>query len=132
MRRKAISSASLLSILLSTILSLSAIYSGIGIAKADSVIATVPVGSHPVTSAFNPNNGNMYVTNQGSNSISVIDGRTNTVIGSPIPVGTSPSGIAFNPNNGNIYVTNTNIGSNTVSIIDGKTNTVIGSPHTSW
>jgi hypothetical protein len=41
MRRKVISSATLLSVLLSTILSLSAISSGIGIAKADSVIATI-------------------------------------------------------------------------------------------
>jgi hypothetical protein len=42
-----ISSATVLSIVSSTILSLSAIYSGVGIAKADSVIATIPVGGFP-------------------------------------------------------------------------------------
>ena len=52
MRRKVISSASLLSVVLSTILSLSAIYSGIGIAKADSVIATIPVGQVAIISCF--------------------------------------------------------------------------------
>ena len=30
---------------------------------------------------------NAYITNAGSNTVSVIDTATNTVIGSPIPVG---------------------------------------------
>jgi hypothetical protein len=42
-----ISSASLLSVVLGVILSLSPIYSGVGIAKADSVIATIPLTSDP-------------------------------------------------------------------------------------
>jgi hypothetical protein len=58
MRRRVISSASLLSLVLSMMLSLSAIYSGIGIAKADSVIATIPVGIGPLAIAFDSANGN--------------------------------------------------------------------------
>ena len=54
----------------------------------------------------------------------MIDGTTNTVVGSPIPVEDAPRGIAFNPNNGNLYVAN--FGSNTVTVIDGATNTVDG------
>jgi YVTN family beta-propeller protein len=47
----------------------------------------------------------MYVTNDSSNTVSVIDSSTNTVIGS-IAMETAPRGIAFNPNNGNMYVAN--------------------------
>jgi DNA-binding beta-propeller fold protein YncE len=68
MRRKVISSASLLSIVLSTILTLSAIYSSIGTAKADSVIATIPVGEGFLRGiAFDSANGDLYVPNSGDN-----------------------------------------------------------------
>jgi YVTN family beta-propeller protein len=67
----------------------------------------------------------MYVTNDGSNTVSIIDGKTNTVVGSPIPVGTNPYGIAFNPNNGDMYVANYDFSSNrvddTVSVISTTT-----------
>ena len=66
-----------------------------------------------------------------SDTVSVIDGKTNTVIGSPIPAGDRSSGITFNPNNGDLYVANvgpTTGCCGTVSAIEGKTNTVIGSP----
>lgn len=125
MRRKLISSATLFSIALSTILGLSAIYSGVGIAKADSVIATIPVGSIPRAIAFDSANGDLYVANAGANTVSVISGQTNTVIGNPIHVGLSPLGIAFDSANGDLYVTNFN--SHTVSVISGQTNTVLGS-----
>ena len=55
-------------------------------AWADSVIATIPVAS-PLHLAFNPENGDIYVTNLDSDTVFVIDGQTNTVIGNPIPVG---------------------------------------------
>jgi YVTN family beta-propeller protein len=44
----------------------------------NSVIATIPVGSGPQFIAFNPNNGDMYVTNRGSNDVSVIAPITTT------------------------------------------------------
>src|SRR5713101_4276742 len=125
MGRKVISSASLLSLILGAILSLSAIYSGIGIAKADSVVATIPVGVSPSAVAFDSANGDLYVVN-GVGTVSVISGQTNTVIGSPITVGVGPNGIAFDSTNGNLYVTNRS--DNTLSVISGQTNTVIGSP----
>ena len=67
----------------------------------------------------------MYVTGNVDNTVSVIDGKTNTVIVT-IPVGGFPQGIAFNSDNGNMYVPSGT--SNTVTVIDGQTNTVIGSP----
>ena len=48
----------------------------------------------------------MYVTNAGDDNVTVIDGATNTVVGTPIPVGAVHRDIAFNPNNGFMYVTN--------------------------
>ena len=50
----------------------------------------------------------------GSNTVSVIDPATNTVVAT-IPVGDSPYGVAINPTNGLVYVTN--VHSNTVSVV---------------
>jgi hypothetical protein len=57
-----------------------------------------------------------YFNNFSDNSLSVISGQTNTVIGTPIAVGKGgPLGIAFDPANFNLYVANQN--DNTVSVI---------------
>ena len=57
--------------------------------------------------AFDSANGNLYVTNFSDNTVSVISGQTNTVIGNPIPVGSRVHiGIAFDSDNGNLYVAN--------------------------
>ena len=53
---------------------------------ADSMIKNVTVGNIPASVAFNPSNGYTYVTNVDSNTVSVIDGSTNTVIDT-IPMG---------------------------------------------
>jgi YVTN family beta-propeller protein len=63
-----------------------------------------------------------YVSNTGSDTVSVIDTATNTVTGS-IPV-SYPESIAITPNGTKAYV----IGSNGVSVINTATNKVIGSP----
>src|SRR5215469_2937248 len=69
---------------------------------------------------------NAYIPNGGSSSVSVIDTRTNTVIGSPIPVGNNPFGVAVTSDGSKVYVANHF--DKTVSVIDTATNTVIGSP----
>ena len=38
-----------------------------------------------------------YVTNHFSNSVTVIDTTTNTVVGTPIPVGTGPLAVGIGP-----------------------------------
>ena len=58
----------------------------------------------------------------GSNTVSVINGTTNTVVAN-IPVGLGPNGIAYNQNNGDVYVANSV--NDTISIVDGLENTVI-------
>ena len=44
----------------------------------NTVTATIPVGSTPFGVAFNPDNGDLYVTNPGSNTVSVIAPLTTT------------------------------------------------------
>src|SRR5712692_566409 len=69
------------------------------------VTATVPVGSFPEGVAVNPKANTVYVTNARDNTVSVISGRTNTVVAT-IPVGSFPEGVAVNPKTSTVYVTN--------------------------
>ena len=87
------------------------------------VLTTIPVGNTPSDITVNDFTNRIYVSNGGSNSVTVIDGATNTVIGSPIPVGNAPGGIAVNPITNKVYVKNFNSG--TISVISGSSNTVI-------
>lgn len=66
--------------------------------------------------------GYAYITNSGSNNVSVIDIATNTVIAT-IPVGNSPWGVSTNTDGSRIYVSNQ--GESSISVIDVATNTVI-------
>src|SRR5262252_5455382 len=68
---------------------------------------------------------NAYITNRNSNTVSVIDTVTNTVIAT-IPVGLSPFGVTVSLDGSKVYFVNSN--TNTVSVIDTAMNTVIGSP----
>lgn len=70
-----------------------------------------------------------YITNEDSNTVSVIDTRTNTVVATiPIPLGQGPFGVAVSPDGLLVYVTNRmeTGGNYYVSIIDAATNTVTG------
>ncbi|MDJ0114693.1 YncE family protein, partial [Rhodococcus erythropolis] len=71
----------------------------------NTVAATVPVGVFPFAVAITPDGDRAYVTNPGSNSVSVIDTTTNTVAAT-VPVIAFPYGVAITPDGGRIYVTN--------------------------
>jgi YVTN family beta-propeller protein len=86
------------------------------------VVATIPVGRLPVGVAVNPTSNLIYVTNNLDNTVSVINGKDNTV-GTPITVGNHPYGVAINSRTNRIYITNSNDG--TVSVINGTTNSVV-------
>jgi YVTN family beta-propeller protein len=73
--------------------------------------------------ALNETTNRIYIAhNSNENSLTVIDGATNSII-TQIAVGNGPTGIAVNELNNHIYVAN--YLDNTLSIIDGITNTVI-------
>jgi YVTN family beta-propeller protein len=80
-----------------------------------SEIDPIAVGSLPTDIAYDPINQDIYVTNQGSGSVSVIDTTTNTEI-ETITVGDTPIGIDYDPINHRMYVTNSMDG--TVSVIN--------------
>ena len=80
----------------------------------------VAVDSYPIGVAVNPVTKKVYVTNEFSNTLSVISGMTDSKADT-ISVGSFPYGVAVNPFNDRVYVTNR--GSNTVSVIDGPTST---------
>lgn len=78
--------------------------------------------------AFTPTSGTSgtsaaYVTNFNSNTVSVIDTSSNSVV-TTVPVGAGPVEAAGSPDGTRVYVTNQN--ANTLSIIDTTTRIVIG------
>ena len=90
-----------------------------------SVSTDITVGGAPSGVAVNPNNDMVYIANERSDTVSVIDGKTNKVLPNDITVGDHPVGIAVNsnPENNLVYVANADSG--TVSVIDGKTNDLV-------
>jgi YVTN family beta-propeller protein len=62
-----------------------------------------------------------YATNFASNTVSVIDAATNSVVAT-VSVGTQPIGVAVNPAGTLVYVANNT--ADTVSVTDTSTNTV--------
>src|SRR5262249_58644631 len=75
--------------------------------------------------AVTPDCSKVYVVNSNTNTVSVIDTATNTVIGSPIPVQLDPRGVAVAPDGSKVYVGDeiAFVGG-TVSVIDTVTNAV--------
>ena len=68
-------------------------------------IGKIQVGNEPNSAAINPNGTQVYITNRGSNSVSVIDPMTDTVI-KTITVGIGPVGVAFNQDGSKAYIAN--------------------------
>jgi YVTN family beta-propeller protein len=62
-----------------------------------------------------------YITNQGSNNVSVIDLEANRVT-TTVPVGKSPVGVAVSAKLERVFVSN--VDGQSVSVIDAKTNQV--------
>jgi YVTN family beta-propeller protein len=85
------------------------------------VTATIGVGSGPEGVGVDPSTHTVYVANSNGNSVSVIDGTTNTVTAT-IAAGSGPEGVGVDPSTHTVYVANSN--GNSVSVIDGTTNTV--------
>jgi len=93
------------------------------------VTKNITVGNLPEGIAYDSWNGNLYVANVGSWDVSVINGSTNTEVGSiPMPNSESADDVAFDSSNGDVYVTSygfpTNLGY--VAVINGSTNAIIG------
>jgi YVTN family beta-propeller protein len=84
-------------------------------------LATVNVGSRPVSVTALPNGLSVYVANSTSNDVSVVNSRSLSVV-TTIPVGQGPVFVASEPTSTKVYAANA--GGGTVSIIDTVNNTV--------
>ena len=71
--------------------------------------------------AVTPNGAYVYVTNEVSDTVSVINTATN-IVTAKVTVGSDPMNVAVTPNGEYAYVTN--LGGDTVSVISTATNTV--------
>ncbi len=85
------------------------------------VSATINVGTETDGITGGLDGSIIYVTNPSSNSVSVINTSSNTVVAT-IPVGNSPKGLCVSVDGSKLFVSNYN--SNTVSVIDIVSNTV--------
>jgi YVTN family beta-propeller protein len=75
--------------------------------------------------AVSPDGSKVYVTNDFSFSVSVIDTATNTVTATiPLTVGSHPFGVAVTPDGSKVFVANEQSQPGSVSVIDAATNAV--------
>lgn len=93
---------------------------------SNAILTAIGVGNLPVKIAANPVNPlYMYVTNSGSNNVSVISTvALSKITDIPILVGTTPMGLAVTGDGTQVWVANHG-GTGTISIINTTTNTVI-------
>jgi len=82
----------------------------------------IPVGTGPIAMALNTATNKLYIANEGSNTVSVLDVGTNSVI-TTINVGTAPAAVGVNEQTNLIYVADS--GSDDVAVIDGASNTLL-------
>jgi YVTN family beta-propeller protein len=79
----------------------------------NTLVNSVPGNGGLAGALFDPDNNLIYVADQGhqfggsaGNTLIVVSGTNDTLLGSVVIPGSSPVGLAYNPNNHNIYVTN--------------------------
>lgn len=85
---------------------------------AQTVTVTLGAGSTPFAVGINPVTNKIYVANVSSNTVTIIDGATNST--TSVASGSEPVAVAVNPVTNRIYVAN--YSSHTVTVIDGSTN----------
>ena len=90
-----------------------------------SFVASTQVGSSPRGIAITPDGKSLYVANQGSSSVSIIQVESLQVIDTiGIPGGGVPFGVAVTPDGASVYVTSAE-DSGRIFVIDTETRTVV-------
>jgi YVTN family beta-propeller protein len=80
------------------------------------VSKTVSLGTHPQAIAIDGQSDQIYVANQRTANVTVIDGKTNSPV-MKVDAGTIPFAFAIDPSAHLVYVTN--FSSNNVTVIRG-------------
>lgn len=86
------------------------------------LVKSIPVGNLPTSVAVNQTTNTIYVSNLTSDTVSVIDGVSDTVVAT-VSVGSLPEVIDVNPITNMVYVAN--FLGNSLSVIDGGSNSVV-------
>jgi len=88
------------------------------------ILENISTGTYsaPAGAAYDPENGYLYVPDNGRSNVTVINTAKDTVVVT-IPVGEDPFTPAYDPTDGDIYVPNE--GSGSLSIISTATDTVV-------
>jgi YVTN family beta-propeller protein len=91
------------------------------------LVARVAVGSYPCTATYDRRNGNLYIENCLSNTVSVLRASDHRVI-STFPGGQNLGCIIFDPRNGNLYLANYGFGGgSTVTVINAASHAIVTS-----
>ncbi len=88
---------------------------------ADTFLAAIPVGTQPAGLVVDPAGRRLYVADQGSNNLTVIDIATSAVLSTP-GAGSQPVSVAINPGSTRLFVANR--GSNNVTVFNLTTSAV--------
>jgi YVTN family beta-propeller protein len=89
--------------------------------------STISVGDHPVAVDVNPTTNRVYVVNQGSQDLTVIDGDTEAVVAT-VPLPGSPVGVSVNAETDRVYVLHAiDGGGSQLAVLDGSSDTLNGS-----
>ena len=83
----------------------------VDVISGTSLVTSLVVGSLPAGLAFNAYNRYVYVTNSGSNNLTLID---NVSVVANVSGFTDPTGIAFDSGTGALYISDTNANNSTV------------------
>jgi YVTN family beta-propeller protein len=87
-------------------------------------LAVIPVGTDPRWIEVSPDQSKAYISNFGSDSITVIDTATRSADQTiDLAAGSSPMGIAPSPDGHRVYVVNSNM--NSLSVVDVDTGVVV-------
>src|SRR6476469_8284927 len=91
---------------------------------AQTVITTVPVGELPAGLAVDPITNRIYTADTNSDTSSIVDGATNTLL-DEVAAGNTPFSVAVNPITQRVYVAN--FYGDDITVINAATRRVIGS-----
>jgi len=89
---------------------------------SNQVTTTFPVTRQPDGLAFDPRNGELYISDYVWNNVSVVNTTSFAVAGS-ILLGALPYNMAYDPANGNLYVAD--LESSQLIVVNGTTNRVV-------
>lgn len=111
-------------LMLCVAISMMVLWLGASRARMASFQIYIPAGSKPGGVAVNSVTNKIYVTNSGSNNVTVVNGPNHMT--TTVPVGTGPAAVAVNPVTNKIYVAN--MGSANITVIDGANHSTFTVP----